>query len=40
MTEKQNEVLTEARKNNDKVEIYLISGNQLEGELKVLIISW
>jgi host factor-I protein len=34
MTEKQNEVLTEARKNNDKVEIYLISGNQLEGEIE------
>jgi len=31
MPEKQNEILNKARKNNDKVKIYLVSGNQLEG---------
>ena len=31
MPEKQNEILNKARKNNDRVKIYLVSGNQLEG---------
>jgi len=31
MSEKQNKLLNKARKNDDKVKIYLVSGNQLEG---------
>ena len=30
MSEKQNKLLNKARKNNDKVKIYLVSGNQLD----------
>ena len=33
MTDKQDELLNKARKNNDQVKIYLVSGNQLEGTI-------
>jgi len=34
ISEKQNKLLNKARKNNDKVKIYLVSGNQLEGTIE------
>ena len=34
MSEKQNKLLNKARKNEDKVKIYLVSGNQLEGTIE------
>ena len=34
MSEKQNQLLNKARKNDDKVKIYLVSGNQLEGTIE------
>ena len=33
MSEKQDKLLNKARKSEDKVKIYLISGNQLEGTI-------
>ena len=34
MSDKQNKLLNKARKNDDKVKIYLVSGNQLEGTIE------
>jgi len=34
MADKQDELLNKARKNDDKVKIYLVSGNQLEGTIE------
>ena len=34
MSDKQDELLNKARKNDDKVKIYLVSGNQLEGTIE------
>ena len=34
MSDKQDELLNQARKNGDKVKIYLVSGNQLEGKIE------
>jgi len=34
MSEKQNQLLNKARKNDDKVKIYLVSGNQLDGTIE------
>ncbi|MCF8001708.1 MAG: RNA chaperone Hfq [Halanaerobiales bacterium] len=33
MSEKQDKLLNEARKNEDKIKMYLVSGNQLEGTI-------
>jgi len=34
MSDKQNKLLNKAIKNEDKVKIYLVSGNQLEGTIE------
>ena len=34
MSDKQNKLLNKAMKNEDKVKIYLVSGNQLEGTIE------
>ena len=34
MSDKQDDLLNQARKNGDKVKIYLVSGNQLEGKIE------
>jgi len=34
MSDKQNELLNKARKNEDKVKIFLVSGNLLEGKIE------
>ena len=34
MSDKQDELLNQARKNGDKVKIQLVSGNQLEGTIE------